>query len=156
MADLLDLANQMDQLALQIGGAANQAAKDTASTILNDLLQVTPVDTALALSNWQVTLDAPAGGIIDAYSPSPKGRVKDGVWEHAVDPVLTAQANVGPTFDAGNNVIQNKQPGQDVFITNNVEYVPALDSGSSNQAPAGFVDRAILLGEQVKNRVRII
>lgn len=156
MADLNDLANQMDQLANNLGGAANQVAKDVASTILTDLTQVTPIDTGLAVSNWQVTLDTPATGVIPAYNPSPKGRVKNGVWEHAVDPSLTAQSNVQPTFDAGNNVIQNKQPGQDIYIANNVEYIPELDSGSSNQAPAGFVDRAIILGDATKNRAVVV
>jgi hypothetical protein len=156
MADLLDLALFTDQLANKLGGAASAVAKDVATTVLTDLIQVTPVDTATALSNWRVTLNTPASGVIPAYNPSPRGRIKDGVWVHTVDPVLTAQANAQPTFDAGDSVIKSKQPGQDIFITNNVPYVPELDRGSSTQSPAGFVDRAVILGDAVRNRAVII
>lgn len=156
MADLNDLANSMDQLALKVPDFANQVAKDVVTTILNDLTQVTPVDTGEAVSNWQVSLDQPVLTIIPAYVPSPKGHTKQGVFIHKVDPVITAQANVQPTLDASKIALAAKAPGQPAFITNNVEHIVALDQGSSIQAPAGFVAGAVILGEQVVGRARII
>lgn len=155
MADLLDLANEMDALANKLSVFANATGQDAASTVLNDLTQVTPIDTGTAVSNWIVTLDSPAlsGLILAPFVPSPKGRVKHGVWVHAVDPAITAQANVPQTFQAGLAVIKSKKQGQSIFITNNAPYIELLNQGSSSQAPAGFVDRAIILGEQSVKRV---
>jgi hypothetical protein len=156
LAELLDLAKDMQALAVKLPIAASEVAKDVARTVLHDLTQVTPVDTGLALSNWQVGIGSAPGGIVPPFSPSPRGRVKQGVWVHSVDPIVTAQANAQPTFDAGNNAINSKTVGEDIYIVNNVDYISILDSGSSNQAPAGFVDRAVILGEQVKQRAKIL
>jgi hypothetical protein len=157
MPNLVDLANDMDALVTKLGLFANQASEDVASTILNDLVQVTPADTGEALSNWIVTLDAPAlGGLIfSPFVPSPKGRMKSGVWVHAVDPSITARANIPQTLEAGMSVIQTKQPGQSIFITNNAPQIEILNQGSSKQAPAGFVERAIILGEQVVKNAKL-
>lgn len=155
MADLLDLANDMSLLSGRIDAFRKQTTEDVALTILSDLVQVTPVDTGTALSNWLLTVGAPAAALVPAHFPSPKGRVKRGVWEHAVDPVATAQANVTPTMDAAKAVLATKQPGQTIFITNGVSYISELDQGSSVQAPSGFVDRAIILGEDVIKHARL-
>jgi len=154
--NLLDLAENCDQIADQIPTFANEIAKDVGSTILTDLVQVTPVDTGEALSNWQASLAEPSLEQIAAYVPSPKGRMKDGAWSHAVDPSITAQANIAPTLEAGMMIIKSKQHGIPLFISNNSEYIVVLDQGSSTQAPAGFVDRAIILGSDVVNKARLI
>lgn len=155
MADLNDLAASMYKLATRIPVFGNQVAKDTASTILKDLTQVTPTDTGAALSNWQLTLDSPAVGIVSPFAPSPKGTTRKGVWTHRVDPLITAQANAQPTLDAGLIVLQGKAPGQSIFIANNLEYIAELDAGSSQQVPAAFVDRAMILGFAVIQNAKL-
>lgn len=158
MADLLSLANDMNALSAKLGLFANQVVEDVASSILNDLTQVTPVDTGTAVSNWVVTLDAPALGglVLMAHAPSPKGRVRKGVWVHTVPPSITAQANVPQTMQAGLAVIKTKQPGQTIFITNNSPYINMLNEGSSDQAPTGFVERAVILGQQVTRNAKLM
>ena len=155
MATLTDLANEMEALAKRIGNAANQAAKDVATTVLTDLVQVTPADVGTAISNWRITIDSPAVGILGAYVPSPRGRTKNGDWVHAVDPIITAQANVPPTLQHAQAVLSGKSPGQVIFITNNLPYIETLNNGSSEQAPAGYVDRAVILGGQAVSKVKI-
>ncbi len=66
---LLDLANSLERKATAIEEAASQTAVDAALTIVGDLAYKTPVDTSQALSNWQVTLDAPANGKIGPHFP---------------------------------------------------------------------------------------
>lgn len=152
---LIDLANEMDALAARIGTVASEAAKSVALTVLTDLVQVTPADVGTAISNWQVTLDAPAEGILGAYSPSPRGHTVNGTWKHKVDPVATSHANVAPTLAYAKTVLASKRPGQVIYITNNLPYIQSLNDGSSEQAPAGFVDRAIILGGSVVSRVKL-
>lgn len=152
---LTDLANEMDALAAKIGGASSSVAVDTAMTILSDLVQVTPVDTGAALSNWQVTLDSPATDVIPAYSPAKRGKMVKGVWVHAADPIATSHANIAPTLAAARTILFTKRPGQVIYITNNLPYIQRLNDGSSEQAPGGYVDRAIILGGQVVARIKI-
>lgn len=157
MPNLNNLADDMDNLLVRITGFRARVTRDVALTILNDLVQVTPVDVGTALSNWVLTLDSPflSGLVLPAFVPSPRGRVIKGKWTHAVPPTITAQANVQPTIDAAEIELAAKQPGQTIFITNNVPYIQQLNDGSSSQAPAGFVDRARILGEQAVQRARI-
>lgn len=151
MADLGDLAKFMDSLVANSAQAqlANLYAMAVADAIVIDLAYSTPADVGEAISNWQVTLDGEATTILPAYFPSPKGRTRKGVWAHTVDPVQTAQFNAPATIDAARAVLRTKAPGQIIFITNNLDYIRLLDQGSSDQAPAGFVERARIIGEQV-------
>src|SRR4051812_22024735 len=121
--DLSDLANFVDNLRARLPVASNDAAKAIATAIEIDLLQVTPVDTGEAMSNWQVTLDFPAENVITPHVPSPPGKMvrRNGarVWEHTVDPQITAQNNFQPSLDAAKLVIEQKQHSQPLYISNN-------------------------------------
>lgn len=136
MASLLDLADEMDKLA---GTAIPQEVSDftvkVAITILTDLVYHTPVDTSKALSNWLGSLDAPAVGTIDAHFPGEKGS--------------SQRASAAETIDAAKAVWASKQPGQSIFITNNLPYIQRLNEGYSGQQPAGFVERAELIGSKL-------
>ena len=155
MPDMNYLASYMQQLAVKIPDFGNQVAKDVASAILSDLTQVTPIDVGEAVSNWQVTVGSAAISRLPAFVPSPKGRVKDKVWIHRVDPAITAQANIPFIMQAGQAVLSKKKPGETVFIANNAPHIVDLDQGSSTQAPQGFVDRAIVLGIQIVGNARL-
>lgn len=149
MANLLDLARFMEGMKAPGVRLANNKAIAIADAIIIDLAQNTPADVGTAVSNWQVTLDNPAPDVIDAFSPSKKGRVLKGVWVHAVDPTITIQANAPILIDNARNILQTKEPGETVYITNNLEYIQKLNQGSSLQAPAGFVERAELIAEEI-------
>lgn len=138
---LLDLAADLETRRDVLPQQASQAAVILAQNVLKDLGAVTPVDTTKAVSNWQVTLDAPAATERDAYYPGVQGDT------HAA----SAQA----MLYAGNQVLSEKQPGQKVYITNNVDYIENLNNGSSKQAPAGFVERSLLVGRNVIQNIQL-
>jgi hypothetical protein len=139
----------LEQQAASLPAKSDEMAKQAVTAIIQDLVLTTPVDTGTALSNWQVTLDGPAVDVIPANVPSPKGRNVQGQWSHSTDPSITRQANASEVLSKTEAVLAAKQPGQDVFITNNLDYISILNEGSSNQAPAGFVDRARLIAQSV-------
>jgi hypothetical protein len=155
MADLNDLANFVDRMAVRIPVATNDLKKGVTRTILASLTQTTPADTGQAISNWQTSLDTPIETTRSAFSPSPKGRMINGVWTHAVDPIETAHANAPPTYDEGVIIIDSAQPEQSIFISNILPYIKKLDQGSSKQAPEGFIDQAFLLAKSVLARARL-
>jgi hypothetical protein len=92
----------------------------------------TPVDEGRARSNWQVQLNAPAGGTREAYSPG-----KDG---------STSGPNAQAAIDQVKAVIAAAKPGDEIHITNNLPYIGRLNEGWSAQAPANFVEEAVHAG----------
>lgn len=156
MPDMADLDTYMTRLLGPIAVFASTKAREVGVAVLADLVQVTPVDTGRAVSNWKVSLDVPDDTPIDPFVPSPKGHTRKGLWTHAIEPHITQQINAPYIISTGNAVLANKQPGQVIYITNSVDYIGELNSGSSFQAPAGFVDRAVIIGETIVGRARIV
>lgn len=139
--DLLSLAVSLERKAKAIDEAASKTAVDTALAIVGDLAYKTPVDTSQALSNWIVTLDAPSGQQLKPHYPGSKGS--------------TYRASAAETINNAKAVLKNKKPGQAIFITNNLPYIKRLNDGYSAQAPAGFVERAVLIGRKMLSKFKI-
>lgn len=139
--DLLSLAVSLKRKAKAIDEAASKTAVDTAMAIVGDLAYKTPVDTSQALSNWRVTLDSPATGTIAPHYPGLQGS--------------SQRASAAETINAAKSVLANKKPGQAIFITNNLPYIKRLNDGYSAQAPAGFVERAVLIGRKMLAKFKI-
>lgn len=138
---LLDLAARMDRLAASVEPAASALASSIAQTIVGDLAFRTPVDTSKALSNWVVTFEAPNSGNVDPHFPGKGGS--------------TYRQSAQETITQARNVLQNKKPGQTIYITNNLPYIRRLNDGYSKQEPAGFVERAILIGRKMKQKFKL-
>jgi len=141
VATLLDLANSLEKKAAAINAAASQLAVDTALAIVGDLVYHTPVDTTKALSNWTVTLDAPASDYLPAFYPGKGGE--------------TQVASAQEALALAKAVLAKKQPGQTIFISNNAPYIVRLNDGYSGQQPAGFVERAVLIGRNMQSNFKI-
>ena len=129
--NLNDLANSLEQRAKGYEKRASDLAVKVASELLNNLLWRTPVDTSTALSNWQVSFDAPLGSFIQAYVPGYLG--------------YTAAASITEANSVGNAVLARKKPGQAIYISNNTPYIRDLENGSSKQAPQGILAGSLLI-----------
>lgn len=135
---LADLALTMDKLAATLTLEGSRCAIEVAMVVGRDLAYKTPVDTSNALSNWQGSLNAPNLSEINPHLPGRKGSTK----------IRSANA----TIEALKDVLEDKKPGETIFISNAVPYIADLDRGTSTQEPAGFVERAKVIGRQkVKN-----
>lgn len=140
-SDLLSLADRLEKKAAAIEKAASQTAVDTALAIVGDLAYKTPVDTSQALSNWIVTLESPAEQRISPHYPGLQGS--------------TRNASAAETLNLAKAVLKNKKPGQAIYIRNNLPYIRRLNDGYSGQAPAGFVERAVLIGRKMLAKFKI-
>lgn len=141
MKSLLDLANRMERLDKQLKKSASDLAVNVGNAIERNLVSVTPVDVTTALSNWLVTLDAPALEEIEAYYPGFLGYTAS----------KSAQEAVARTTE----ILSKKKPGQKIFITNNTDYIKDLNDGSSKQEPAGFIERAVLIGRMEAKKFKL-
>lgn len=121
--NLNDLANSLEKRAASYEKRASDVAVKVATELLNSLLWRTPVDTSTALSNWQVSFDAPLGSFIQAYVPGYLG--------------YTAAASITEAFNVGKSTLALKKPGQTIYISNNAPYIRDLENGTSKQSPPG-------------------
>jgi hypothetical protein len=148
--NLATLAARMRALRVAIPAYSNARKVEMATAIHNTLLERTPVDVGTAVSNWQLTLNEPAEDVLNAFDPSPRGRMmrKGGVnrWTHAVAPALTREANITVALEGREAALEVCKSGDIIFIANNAPYIVKLDQGSSAQAPEGFTDAALLVG----------
>lgn len=109
-----------DQIADSLEAAVSQACAALALEIAAELAEHCPVDTGHCRRNFVPSIGAPHQGEDDGQAQS------------------AGQAEVATSYriDLG-----------DLYVTNNVPYLPSLIMGSSTQAPAGFdlvaVDKAI-------------
>lgn len=138
---LLDLAISLERRVDKLDKQASDAAVQVTLTILGDLVYVTPVDTSQALSNWQVELNDPASDKIPPYYPGEQGS--------------TQRASAQATIQAARAVLRGKKPGDKIYLSNVLPYIRRLNDGYSAQAPAGFVERAALLGRKHAKKVKI-
>ena len=125
-------SKRMQVIAAGIITNSNAIKQRTALVLDRDLVLATPVDTGHARSNWHVSVENPSDEISSIkdpeYTPGPK---EEGIISAAV-------------------------PGQSIYVTNNLPYMGALNDGHSAQAPAGFVEEAILNASRFMSKQKVL
>lgn len=127
---LLDLAKDIERRERELAKANSERAVSFAQQIVIELANDTPVDTSEALSNWQVQIGAPVATDIPPWMPGIQGS--------------TFVYSRNATIAAAKRNLAGKKPGQSIFISNLAAHIIELNQGSSRQAPAGFIEAAIL------------
>jgi antitoxin (DNA-binding transcriptional repressor) of toxin-antitoxin stability system len=113
----------------------NERKKKAVRAVVKHLLEVTPVDTTKAMSNWLVGIGEPQKVELEARVEGEAGSSK--------------AASAAATYAETDRLIRTVKAGQTVYITNNTPYIGRLNAGSSSQAPAGFIEGAGLIGREV-------
>ena len=134
MADLRDLARWSNALPDRIEKAASKLAVETATAMAVEAIAITPVDITTAVSNWQVSLNAPPSFDLPAIYPGERGSTAPQSRAAALRHVTT--------------VLRAKAPGEQIYLSNLTPYIIDLNRGSSKQAPPGWIERAVLKGER--------
>jgi len=136
-------ASRIRRRARDLPERVDRVVRETALICDRDLVLGTPVDTGRARSNWQVSVGVGETEAIPAYAEGDAGS--------------TGAANAQAALAQGQAAIGSRQPGQSIFITNNLPYIGRLNDGYSAQAPAGFVQVAVQNAvEFVRNRARVL
>lgn len=138
MASLRELSKRMKNASQAVRSNADKLVMEVAATVLENVVSDTPVDTGRARSNWIVKLGSSATETRPPFVPGEKGSTGD-------DNIIAALAMGEPTLEA-------YRSGQAIHITNNLDYIGELNDGSSNQAPPGYVQDAVLEALSVVQR----
>lgn len=134
MSNARDFAKRMKVLGGNVEDNTNRLVRRVALAIDSTLVLATPVDTGRARANWIVEIGGPHQGV-DELSFSPSG---------------------AESIAAATAMINTRQPGEDIHITNNLNYIARLNDGWSAQAPAHFVALAVLDGVGMIRGARIL
>jgi hypothetical protein len=97
---------------------------------ISAMIDATPVDTTLAVSNWQITKNGPSSQTLE---PIVKGSVKGSGAQ--------AARNVAKTRAAGK--LTGYKGAKTVWITNNVPYISVLEYGDVKHRPSGMVSKGL-------------
>lgn len=132
MADLLELARRMNQLAAQVPQAAADAAAQVALTVIADLAYHTPVDTSQALSNWQASVG-------ESYAPQIKPHFPGSAGS-------TQRSSAEVTIANAKQALAKATPGQTIYVANDLPYIRRLNYDGWSAQGDHFVERAVLVG----------
>jgi len=124
------MPKRVDELIRELKRRSGRAKIGALLEIHAQLVTTTPVDTGHASSNWVPSVGAPNRGIVG--SPASPDRA-------------SAQTALAEIVAAGGT-------DGDLYISNNVPYINRLNAGSSDQAPAGFVETAVSVGLAIARR----
>lgn len=123
VTNLKSLNKKFDKIANRVGVSVTTLQKKLAFDIFAGIVADTPVDTGRAMNGWNISVGSPnhetpdSGGTPGSIQGSKEGQA------------ATEMAGL--------------QPFSTVWISNALPYIVSLNEGSSNQAPASFVERNI-------------
>lgn len=110
-----------------LNGFVERTVQRIALNVVANLQEDTPVDTGWARANWIPQIGSPFEGTAGTREAAESGNVDQATQQFGIATVATGY-KLGPP----------------IYITNNVPYIETLNEGSSSQAPAAFVQAAIL------------
>lgn len=116
---------EFDAALLRVEGALDKVTVETMQKVVlavdSAIVLSTPVDTGRARGNWLPSINTPdESKLRDNFDPSGSKAIGE-----------------------AQSVASVVKPGDTVYISNNLEYIGALNDGHSQQAPAGFVEKAV-------------
>ncbi len=145
MSDFRDLERFLERLGQQVGQNADRMVRRVALAVDAAVVLATPVDTGRARANWQVEVNRPITATREPYVPGTGGSAGSANAQAAIEQGKSAVARYrGGLLDAS------------VHITNNLPYIGRLNEGSSAQAPAAFVEKAVAVGVQAVLSSRLL
>lgn len=140
MPSMAEFARSAKRLSVRITKNVDAGWRATALVVDQTVVTATPVDTGRARSNWRVDTK-PSTGQVEPYAPGEAGS--------------TASANTAAAIAQGRQAVQ-RAVGDELYISNNLDYIGELNAGSSAQAPANFVEAAVDAGVQQVKKIKAL
>lgn len=126
--DLKRLEKHIKKVKLEVENTTTKKFREVALEVDRALVFATPVDTGRARSNWIPS--------IGTSSKTIKEKPND-LSQILTDAQLT---------------VDKAKLGDTIYFTNNLPYISRLNEGSSAQAPAGFVEKAVQAAKARNNK----
>lgn len=121
-----DIQRQIAAAMRQVRRVASRAVAKVTLDVEANLIETTPVDTGWARANWVPSVGTPFRGPAGSREQAEAGSVNTGAQAAGEARVAAYDVRQGPAF-----------------VSNSVPYIEDLNDGTSQQAPAGFVQAAV-------------
>jgi hypothetical protein len=128
------------KLGLAILNEINRVIVQMVVRIDSGIVGGNPVDTGRSRSNWIITLNNPTNSLITGEDQGDSG-----------SPIGAELA-----LSQANNTLKSRKPGDTIYLQNNTSYIEKLNNGSSDQAPANFVQKAIMEGIRSLKQAEVV
>lgn len=125
----------LDDFARRVGLAAGTVQKRVAFDLFGRIVRKTPVDTGRARGSWNISVNNPDRSVVQRVRTIVKrgAQVPKGLRRRGIQQAINQIQNQ-------NLFALNVQPGDEIWISNNLPYIVELEKGhSKQQAPAGMV-----------------
>lgn len=132
MSDLRGFAGRIRVRGKRVEENADALVRRVAVAVDTAVVLATPVDTGRARANWQVEIGQAPEGTREPFASGQSGS--------------SGAANAMAAIEEGKKKIAQYRGGSEIHIYNNLSYIQDLNNGKSAQAPAGFVEAAVLAG----------
>jgi len=142
MATLEQFSRRIRDLGRRVEANGPLVARRAALAIDQAVVLATPVDTGVARSNWQASLNGPVARDIPAYSPGEGGS--------------SGGANAQAAIQQAQDTIADFDGEGEIYISNPLPYIGSLNDGSSSQAPSQFVESAVQAGFTAARLSRVL
>ena len=133
--ELDEFSQRIKEIAISVGKNVNKTVHQVALLAVREVVLGTPVDTGKARSNWLVKLGSPDRRVIEPLAPGAAS--SQSALDHAQS-VIAVRIN------------------EDIYISNNVDYIGKLNDGTSAQAPPGYVQSAVLRAARIVERAKVV
>lgn len=140
MSDLQNLINRV--YTEKVEGGLAKFVRQLSLNAFGQFRELTPVLTGRARAAWTIGVNvsyrgANAEGAVEVVPGKRQGKTRK------------VRGNVPlPEISKFVTRLQDTQPNDTFFITNNLPYIQRLNEGSSRQAPANFVEGGLLIAER--------
>lgn len=134
MTDANKFQRKLAEISFKLQTNTAELLKKTAKVINQTVVLATPVDTGRARSNWLVSIDSPRNETIETLGKDPSAAINE-----------------------GNTVIETyTKDNKAIYISNNLPYIGRLNEGYSAQAPAAFVEQAVIAAVNAIEGVQLL
>lgn len=134
------VAGRNKKLGLAIIAEINKVIVTMVARIDSGIVSANPVDTGRSRGNWIITLNNPTSELIVGEDQGESG------------------SPIGPelALSQGQNALKSRKPGDTIYLQNNTSYIEKLNNGSSAQAPANFVQKAMMEGIRSLKNAKVV
>lgn len=143
---LNQLAARVGKIRQAIDRDVHQLNTDIVASVARELAARTPVDTALARSNWLTSVGSPDTSIRFPYKSYASRRRRNRRGNFNTGGNFRERINTKSVEEQARSAMIRHDGDTPVYIRNNVPYIGRLNKGHSPQAPAGFALIAVSTG----------
>jgi len=121
----------IDRFIKKAKGREARFVREFAQDLAEEIIQETPVQTGFLRASWAAGINAPDSGHMG----------QRGTVDSPSDP--------GGTMGRISLNLSKARPGDTIFISNNAEYAPHVEFGTSKMSPRAFVRRTVARAAQI-------